>query len=86
MYSEILCRSHVDYVSVPSEVQLSSAIGAGSNDHAYFISITRSLDSGEILLDENSFEEDVNYSRVGRLQYCWHGLEEQEHTLHGDED
>jgi hypothetical protein len=60
----MLFRSHNDYVSVPSEVQLSTAFGAGSNDHA---SVVRSLDSGEIFLDEISFEENVNYFRVSTL-------------------
>jgi hypothetical protein len=68
MYSEMLCRSHIDYVKVPSGVQLSTAFGARYHDHAYFPGI---------FLDEISFEEDVNYSRVStlspkQLEYCWH--------------
>jgi hypothetical protein len=90
MYSEMSCRSHIDHVTGPSKVQLSSAVGARYIDHAYFASIARSLDSGEIFLNETSFEEDLNYSRVSTLsprplESCWHGLEEKD-TLRGDED
>jgi hypothetical protein len=75
MYLEMLCRIQIAYVTVPSEVQLSTAVGARYIDRAYFTCIARSLDSGEIFPDEISFEEDVNYSRVStfapkQLEYC----------------